>query len=348
MPESKPPQTAKRKYSWIRKSKEALLDLRICDLDLQLAHSAIEPQILRLYSELGRKHLHFRPHFWFSDEWYCPDGIPGVAIPFFLAHPKLKQLEKDFMLEVEGGDPAWCMKLLRHETGHALLNAYKLTQDRGWRATFGNPNAAYKDTYLPKPYSKRFVINLPGWYAQSHPHEDWAETFAVWLDPRSDWRHRYQHWHALKKLHYVDELMQRLAAKPPRLRNQHTEYPANKIKTTLRQFYEEKRQRYGLDSPEFFDVDLRKLFHDRQSLPQGEKASRYLRSVAKPILYIVERWTGEYKYRINEVLKDMIKRCDELNLHADTTAPELLSNLIACVTMVVMNKLHSGGFHLAR
>ncbi len=322
--------------------------MRICDLGLQIDQSAIMPQIRQLYNELERKHMRIRPHFWLSDEWYCPDGIPGVAVPFFLAHPKLKQLEMDFMLEVEGGDPRWCMKLLRHETGHALLNAYKLTQDRGWRKTFGNPNAAYKDTYLPKPYSKRYVINLPGWYAQSHPHEDWAETFAVWLDPRSDWSHRYQHWPALNKLQYVDNLMQRVAHKRPQLRNKLTEYPIEKIKITLRQFYEEKRQRYGLDSPEFFDVDLRKLFCEAHSLPRGTRASRYLRSVAKPTLHIVEKWTGEYKYRINEVLKDMVKRCDELGLHANPDDPDLLPNLIACVTMVVMNKLHSGGFHLTR
>ncbi|MEJ2361010.1 MAG: putative zinc-binding metallopeptidase [Gammaproteobacteria bacterium] len=348
MPISKHSQSTKAKYPWVRKSRENLLDMRICDLGLHLENSAVMPQIRQLYAELERRRLRFQPHFWFSDEWYCPDGVPGVAIPFFLAHPKLKQLELEYMLEVEGGDPKWCMKLLRHETGHAILNAYKLTRDRNWRAMFGNPNAAYKETYLPKPYSKRFVINLPGWYAQSHPHEDWAETFAVWLDPRSDWRHRYQNWHALKKLQYVDAVMTNLSGKSPLLRNKQTEYPVDKIKLSLRKFYEEKRQRYGLDSPEFFDVDLRKLFADRQNLPQGQKASRYLRSVAKPTLHVVERWTGEYKYRINEVLKEMIRRCDQLGLRADPDSPELLSNVIACVTMVVMNKLHSGGFHLAR
>lgn len=322
--------------------------MRICDLGLQLERSAVMPQIRQLYGELERKQLQFRPHFWFSDEWYCPDGIPGVAIPFFLAHSKLKQLEKEFMLEVEGGDPNWCMKLLRHETGHAILNAYKLTRDKGWRTHFGNPNAAYRDTYLPKPYSKRFVINLPGWYAQSHPHEDWAETFAVWLNPRSDWKHRYHNWQALKKLQYVDSIMHSIAQKKPQLRNKQTEYPVEKIRQTLGQFYEDKRQRYGMDSPEFFDVDLRKLFGDAQTLPQGQKASRYIRSIARPTLHIVERWTGEYKYRINEVLKEMIRRCDELGLRVNPEAPDLLSNVIACVTMVVMNKLHSGGFHLAR
>lgn len=348
MSSAKSRQPAKLTSTWTRKTKEALLDMRICDLGLRLEHSAVEPHIQRLYRELQRKQLHFRPHFWFSDEWYCPDGIPGVAIPFFLAHPKLKQLELDFMLEVEGGDPHWCLKLLRHETGHAILNAYKLGSDRDWRQLFGNPNAAYRDTYLPKPYSKRFVLNLPGWYAQSHPHEDWAETFAVWLDPHSDWRHRYQNWHALKKLQYVDKLMQQLANKTPMLRNKHREYPVEKIKITIRQFYEEKRQRYGMDSPEFFDVDLRRLFCEAQRLPQGQKASRYLRCAAKPILHIVERWTGEYKYRINEVLSDMIKRCDELALRADPEDLNLLPNVTACVTMLVMNKLHSGGFHLAR
>jgi len=348
MPKAKQPKPTKSKYAWIHKHKDTLLDMRICDLGLRLEHSAVEPHIRRLYAELARKHLMFRPHFWLSDEWYCPDGIPGVAIPFFLAHSKLKQIELDYMLEVEGGDPGWCMKLLRHETGHALLNAYKLTQDRGWRTTFGNPNAAYRDTYLPKPYSKRFVINLPGWYAQSHPHEDWAETFAVWLDPQSDWRHRYQNWQAMKKLEYVDSMMQKLAGKTPLLRNRHTEFPVEKIKISLRQYYEEKRRRYGLDSPEFFDVDLRKLFHDGQALPDGQKASRYLRSIARPALHIVERWTGEYKYRINEVLNDMIKRCDELSLRANPEDANLLPNVTACITMLVMNKLHSGGFHLAR
>jgi hypothetical protein len=345
------PKKQKTKVSrsaWVRKNKEQLLDLRICDLELRLENSAMQPHIRRLYTELQRKKLIFTPHFWLSDEWYCPDGIPGVAIPFFLAHPKLKQLEQDFMLEVEGGDPRWCMKLLRHETGHAILNAYKLDKTRDWRNTFGNPNAAYKDTYLPKPYSKRFVINLPGWYAQSHPHEDWAETFAVWLDPCSDWQHRYKHWQALKKLAYVDNTMRQLSHKKPLIRNKLTEYPLEKIKITLRGYYEDKRKRYGMDSPEFFDVDLRKLFPDAQTLPHGQKASRYLRHAAKPALEIVEQWTGEYKYRINEVLKDMIKRCDELGLRADPENPSLLPNLTACLTMLVMNKLHSGGFHLAR
>lgn len=333
---------------WSRYVNDTLLDMRVCDLGLTIEKSPVAPLIKKLNRELEAKRLLFHPHFWISDEWFCPDGVPGVSIPFFLMHARLKKLELENMLEVEGGDPDWCMMLLRHETGHALLNAYKLNGERQWRKTFGNPNTRYPDAYLPKPYSKRYVLNLPGWYAQSHPHEDWAETFAVWLNPRSDWRKRYQNWPALKKLQYVEELMISLQDKKPLLRNKRTEYPVEKIRITLREFYTSKRERYGVDSPQFFEIDLRKLFVPHDPAVKSEKASRYIRRVKKDIIDVVERWTGEYKYRINEVLKDMIARADELNLRVDEMRPSLMPDLSACLTMLVMNKLHYEGFHITR
>jgi hypothetical protein len=250
------------------------------------------------------------------------------------------------MLEVEGGNRRWFMMLLRHESGHALLNAYKLDKQKEWRKVFGNPNARYPDTYLPRPYSKRFVINLPGWYAQAHPHEDWAETFAVWLNPRSDWKKRYAKWPALKKLQYVDHLIKEIRHRKPLLRNKKTEYPVDKIKMTLGEYYQQKRDRYGMDHPEFFDIDLRKLFVSKDE-GGHEKASRYIRRSKKEIMDVVERWTGEYKYRINEVLDDMIQRCRELDLYVGENKNYLMPELTACLTMLVMNKLHSGGFHIS-
>jgi hypothetical protein len=333
-------------HNWTRLGSDKLLDWRICDLGLKLENSTVQPAIDRLYNQLEKKQISFRPHFWISDEWYCPDGIPGVSIPFFLMHPRLRKLEMENMLEVEGGNRRWLMKLLRHETAHALLNAYKLDQQKEWRKLFGNPRARYPDTYLPKPYSKRFVINLPGWYAQAHPHEDWAETFAVWLDPRSDWKRRYQRWPALKKLQYVDELMYSLIDRKPMLRNRHTEFPVEKIKMTLGEYYEKKRERYGMDSPEFFDIDLNKLFVSKED-GGSEKASRYIRRVRREVMDVVERWTGEYKYRINEVFKDMIQRCDEMDLRVGDNRDHLMPELTAALTMLVMNKLHSGGFHIS-
>jgi hypothetical protein len=337
----------KRLRGWDQWPKEKLLDTRICDLGLRIKSSPLQPLVDKLYQEFDYRRLDFRPHIWLSDEWFSPDGVPGFAIPFYLAHPRLKRLEREMVLEVEGGTRNWCMKLLRHEAGHALLNAYQLDQRPDWRKLFGRPNAKYPDSYLPKPYSKRFVVHLPNWYAQSHPHEDWAETFAVWLKPHSDWRKRYRKWPAMRKLEYVNELMQDLRAQKPRIRNRRQELPLEKLKMTLREYYEEKVGRYGSYSPEFFDVDLTRLFSNKPEHTANMSASRFIRRYRRHVLDTVERWTGEYKYRINEVLKEMILRCDKMALHISLDEELMLQEVIACTTMIVMNKLYNKGFHIS-
>jgi hypothetical protein len=337
----------KRLRGWERWPKDRLLDTRICDLGLRIKGSPLDPRIRQLGGELERRGFDFRPHFWLSDDWYCPDGVPGIAVPFFLAHTRLRRLEHEFVMEVEGGNADWCMRLLRHETGHALANAYKLFERRDWKQHFGRPSAPYPDAYLPKPYSKRFVLNLPNWYAQAHPHEDWAETFAVWLRPGSDWRRRYRSWPALKKLEYVDGLMKEIREQRPRLRNRREVLPVEKMRMTLRDYYADKTARYGSDSPEFFDRDLQKLFSGAPEHTNNERASRYLRRARNGLLAIVERWTAEYKYRVNEVLKDMIRRCDALDLRVARSDEEMQLELVAFLTMLVMTKLHSGGFRIS-
>jgi hypothetical protein len=333
-------------HPWARWPKDKLLDMRICDLGLRIPGSPLEPRIQQLNRELEQRGVAFRPHFWLSDEWYCPDGVPGVAVPFFLSHTRLRRLEFESVMEVEGGTRDWCMRLLRHETAHALLNAYQLHECRDWRRLFGRPNVPYPDTYLPKPYSKRFVLNLPNWYAQAHPHEDWAETFAVWLRPKSDWRRRYRSWPALKKLEYVDALMQEIRDTRPRLRNRRQDCPVEKIRMTLREYYVKKVARYGSDSPEFSDRDLQKLFSSDPEYINNERASRYIRRTHNDIINVVERWTAEYKYRINEVLKEMARRCDKLDLRLACEEQEMKRELIAFLTVVVMHKLYSGGFRI--
>jgi hypothetical protein len=166
----------------------ALLDVRFCELGVTIEGSWLEPRIAQLYSELEARGLTFRPHFWLSTDWFTPDGVPGIAIPFYLAHPRLMRLEKAQMLQVEGGNHDWCMKILRHEAGHAFDNAYELRRLRRRVELFGKPSVPYPDFYLPRPYSKSFVLHLDSWYAQSHPDEDFAESFAVWLAPDGDWR----------------------------------------------------------------------------------------------------------------------------------------------------------------
>ena len=194
---------------------EQLLDLQIRQLDIHIEGSALEPRIAQLHDELAARGLTFRPHYWLSDEWFTPDGIAGIAIPFYLAHPRLARLELTQMLEVEGGDPEWCMRILRHEAGHVFDNAFDLRRRPQRRAVFGNPGKEYPEFYAPKPYSKSYVLHLDMWYAQAHPDEDFAETFAVWLTPNSQWETRYRGWGAFKKLEYMDSLMKSLAGHAP-------------------------------------------------------------------------------------------------------------------------------------
>ena len=187
--------------AWVALKDDELLQKRICDLGAKIPGSELEGRVAQLYDELAARGLAFRPACYLGDEWFSPEGVPAIAIPFYLAHPRLKALELHQMLEVEGGTPEWCLQLLRHESGHAIDHAYHFSSREDWRALFGNPEAEYApETYQPRPYSRGFVRNLPNWYAQAHPDEDFAETFAVWLQSTPEqWREQYRGWKALEK-----------------------------------------------------------------------------------------------------------------------------------------------------
>src|SRR5689334_14132082 len=246
---------------WADWPDEKLLDVRMCQLGVAIETSVLTERIETLQQELDSRGLGtFKPHFWLSDEWFTPDGVAGVAIPFYLAHPRLAQLERTQMLEVEGGTPEWCMKILRHEAGHAIDNAYKLRQRRRRQQIFGPSYMQYPQYYTPKPYSKSFVLHLDSWYSQSHPDEDFAETFAVWLTPDSDWASRYADWPALRKLEYMDGLMKEIAGQKPVLKNRQRLEPLEQLRSTLGKHYATKRTHYGVDHPNFYDRDLRRLF----------------------------------------------------------------------------------------
>ena len=332
------------RLSRLRKSQ--LLDMRLCDLKLHIPDSPLAPRIETLYRDLTAKGLRFRPHFWLSDDWFCPDGIPGIAIPFYLAHKRLTRLEKNLTMDVEGGDKQWCMNLLRHETAHALLNAYRLHRRKDWQRAFGNPKKKYPNTYWPRPYDKHFVLNLPNWYAQSHPHEDWAETFAVWLRPNSDWQRRYADWPAIKKLRYVDQLMSELNDLPVRVKNRKHSYPLSQLKITLREYYEDKLRRYNADGPEFIDRDLYKLFGHPKRASRNEMASAFLLRVRREVIESVESWGGEYRYRIDRTIRRMAQRCDELGLQMNWKQDKVKIELVACLTMLVLDKMMKEGFHI--
>jgi len=193
MPNSRPAtdrsrRSPPRRFPWETLTDDQLLSLRFCDLKLTIEGTDLEVAIERLYRELATRGIRFRPHCWLAEEWFSPDGVPGIAIPFYLAHRRLTSIERRLMREVEGGNRNWLMRILRHEAGHAIDSAYRLRRRRHWRDVFGPASLPYPDTYRPRPGSRRFVQHLGAWYAQAHPTEDFAETFAVWLKPNSPWR----------------------------------------------------------------------------------------------------------------------------------------------------------------
>src|SRR4030081_2498881 len=190
-----------------------LLKVQIKDLGLRLEGSMLEKYIAQLYRELAARGLsRFRPPCYLSDEWACPDREPIIGIPFYLADPKLAALEQA-VNDIE--DEREIMMYLRHEAGHAFNYAYELYKTPEWRDLFGPFRRPYRDDYRPVPFSRRFVRHIAGWYAQKHPDEDFAETFAVWLTPRSGWRKRYKGWGARAKLRYVDRMARRFREVEP-------------------------------------------------------------------------------------------------------------------------------------
>lgn len=327
---------------WAGLPDEQLLDLRFCDLNLRIDDSPLAPRIEQLYGELEARGLRLRPHFWFSSDWFTPDGVPGIAVPFYLGHPRLQRLELSQLLEVEGGTPDWCMRILRHETGHAIDNAYCLRRRRRRQRLFGSSSQEYPENYTPKPYSRSFVYHLEPWYGQSHPDEDFAETFAIWLTPGLDWRQRYADWPALKKLDYVDEVMRDVASKPPEITTRRQVEPLKRLRKTLRKHYEEKVERYGIDVPNVYDRDLRRLFSDKPEHAGNMPAARFVQKARPEVRRIVARWTREYQYTINEVLDEIIKRCRSLNLRLAGSEEQAKIDFTIFLTVQLMNYLHSG------
>ncbi len=328
--------------AWANYDDERLLDVRLCDLGVTLEGSALEPRLDQLRAELAARGLEFRPHFWLSEEWFCPDGVPGIAIPFYLAHPRLARLEEKQTLEVEGGTPEWCLRILRHEAGHAIENAFHIRQRRRRQALFGRSAVPYPRFYLPRPYSRSFVVHLDGYYAQSHPDEDFAETFAVWLTPDSPWRERYAGWPALRKLEYVDWLMRELAGAAAPVQRRRTVAPLRRIDKTLRAHYREKRKLYGLDRRKRYDEDLLRLF----TAPPGDRdrpsAAAFLSRLRPELRRRVARATGEYQYTIDRLLKSIIERCRQLGLRLSRSEEETRLEFALKLTFYTMELLATG------
>ncbi len=307
--------TARRARPWVRLSDEELLKVRLCDLNLTVEDSRLGRPMQRLYAELVGRGIGFKPHAWLAEEWFSPDGVPGIAVPFYLAHPRLERLERRMMHQVEGGNTRWLMRILRHEAGHALDNAYRLRRRANWRETFGPASLPYPDRYRARPGSRRYVHHLGDWYAQAHPTEDFAETFAVWLKPNSNWRRAYAQWPAFQKLCRVDELMASVRERTAPVRNRrHVESIATDTRT-LAEVYRDKLARRGNDRRGMIEELALKVFRARPAPRGALKASTLIRAMKSQLVNSVSRELKIERYSVYQLMRMIIERCDALKLH---------------------------------
>jgi hypothetical protein len=317
---------------------EQLLSLRLSELPVRIEGTWLEARVAQLYHELKERNIQFEPRCYLADEWLTPENEPVIGIPFYLANPRLIELQKKMMLEAEGDTDDWCMKLLRHECGHALSYAYDLNRKRSWQRVFGHSSEAYEDTYRFRPYSKSFVRHLDYYYAQYHPDEDFVETFAVWLTPGLDWRKRYAGWKALEKLEFVDKLMKSIAGKAPLRASGRQLWKIMTIRSTLKRYYQKRRVAEAEDFPDFHDDNLRRMFSEGKAKGEARRpVAKLLQSHRKSLLITVSSWTGERRFMVNEVYKAVLQRCRALRLVTDDADTVAVLKLATYLTTLMMN-----------
>ncbi|MFA6281708.1 MAG: putative zinc-binding metallopeptidase [Candidatus Omnitrophota bacterium] len=327
-------------------SEEELLKFRIKYLPLSIEGTWLADCVKQLYEELDAKGIKFKPVCYLADEWFSPDQDPQIGIPFSLAHPALIKLEKKMMREAEGETRAWCMMLLRHEAGHAINYAYKLYQTPDWKRVFGQFSKAYLDAYRFRPYSKSFVRHLEKFYAQCHPDEDFAETFAVWLTPGFDWRAIYKGWKAIAKLQYVEEVVLEIKDKPPLVKTGRKYRKASTLNLTLSNYYKKKKHVYAEDFPDYHDTNLTKIFAVKEKKDDSKLPFAYsiIKKYKEVISTNVSVWSGEKKFIINDLLETLISRSRELGLLNPMSEQEAVLKVSIYVTALVMNYVHTGRF----
>ncbi|MGH9458406.1 MAG: putative zinc-binding metallopeptidase [Thermoanaerobaculia bacterium] len=318
----------------------------IRDLRLRIEGSPVEKFIERLYVELDRKGLkEFRPHFYLTDQWGCPDEEPVIGVPFYLVNPALASIERA-VNDLEGEREI--MRYMRHEAGHAFNYAYELYKTDEWRDLFGPFRRAYRDEYTPIPFSKKFVRHIEGWYAQKHPDEDFAETFAVWLTPGSNWKKKYAGWGALRKLQYVDRIAQEVGEKAPPKTSGEIDYTVDDLAQSLAEFYRQNTPDERESIADLaLDADLTDVFVEPSDELKGEHrpAAKLLAENRRAIVDNVTYWTGVRRSLVKILIEEIQKKVEELGLLVEVQRESAaLVELTAYATTLAMNFLTRGRF----
>jgi hypothetical protein len=339
---------APRTKSW-EEERAQVLAQKISELPLKIEGTILESKIQQLYQEMEEKGLVFRPKCYLSDEWGCPDGIPIIGIPFYLADKKLSRIEEEYTDNLENEEEI--IMYLRHEAGHAFNYAYELYKTDEWHAIFGPYSRPYIEDYKPNPLSKKYVKYSKGWYAQKHPDEDFAETFAVWLTPGLDWKKQYEGWEALRKLEYVERIAKEIGQQQPRvaeLMEDHEAHPVSDLKFTILEFYERHHSR---EYPKivsqlgaYLDGDLREIFETKKE-ENFHPASEFIMNHRMILQNLVHYWTGTSINLIRGLIRYLAERAQITDIHFDPAKEQTyLMQLEAFLLTLTMNYRYTDRF----
>jgi hypothetical protein len=320
---------------------QEILQKPISDIGLKLDGSRLEVRVQQLYRELERKGVRkFRPLVYLSDEWGCPSGEPVIGVPFYLADPRLSELERQ-VNDLE--DEQEIMMYLRHEAGHAFNYAYKLHRTPEWRELFGSFRRPYRENYKPVAFSRRYVRHMAGWYAQKHPDEDFAETFAVWMTPNSRWRDKYKNWPALAKLEYMDRVGRECGDLEPLRKRGRPDVTVDDMTQTVAQFYESMLEQEIAPDDVAVDTDLIDIF--KGSRRSKLSAAAFVREHRKLLLDKVTYWTGVRRPLAKKLVESIEERLKELDLRVDRRRErEVIVEMSAYLAALAMNYLLRGKF----
>ena len=327
----------------------------IRDLKLSIEGTRLAPLLEQFLQELKAKNVHrLAPKFHLSTEWGVPFGTVVIGIPFYLARPELTDLHGEEVGHIEGFNETDILRYLRHEMGHVVNYGYKLYDEEEWVKMFGSITQPYLEDYRPQPFSRRFVRHLPGWYAQKHPDEDWAETFAVWMTPGLDWRKEYAPWPtALAKLEYCERTMARLAEHDPPVTATELDEDVGELAYSLRDYYKNQPAENEPPASAGLDGDLRAIFDEIAPPADASKAepketrpaAALIRKLERPLMADVFRWTGHFPEKTRSLMRHLAQRAEALQqVYPIEAEMEATIGVTILVTSLAMNHVHRGGY----
>jgi hypothetical protein len=315
--------------------RELLLNTNISEMGLSIRGTRVERLTAQLYDELSQHGIAFRPPVYLSDEWGCPDGTPVIGVPFYLADARLERIEAEHAGTVEGDAEA--MQYLRHEAGHAINYAFRIHEYESFESVFGEYARDYRNHFRTDPLSRSYVRHILGWYAQKHPDEDFAETFAVWLTPQIDWRTKYAGWPALDKLNWLNDVMQHVGSivvATPEITEDDT--PVEAMDWTLADHYADDKP-LALGDGRQFDTDLQRIFATAGVSPAGAFAADFLSAHEGELVSRISYWANVGPAAVRSLVRVLRDRAAALEMRVSGLEAATLIELTAFGTAVLVN-----------